>query len=137
MVVGQSDLFDFGHPSASNVPFQTPGRRVPSQTGPSSSRGRHRRHGQHDGSTVAEPSVQVTGMDTGHPHMPPVQQFIASVDFSSVLGANAGKPAYCHASGDMFILASMIIGAQGTPSQQFPPFVAPPTPVADIHGFDQ
>lgn len=137
MVVGQSDPFDSGHPSTSNVPFQTPGRRVPSHTGPSSSRGRQRRHDQHDGPTVVEPSVQVTGMDTGHPHTPPVQQFTAFAP-SPVPGVDRGMAARHHVSGDMFIPqpASMTIGAQATSSQQFPPFAVPPTPVAGMYGFD-
>ena len=69
--------------------------------------------------------------------MPPIQQF-TPFESSPILGVNAGMAGHFHASGDMFMTlsASITIGAEGTPSQQFPPFVAPLMPVADIHGFD-
>ncbi|CDP18366.1 unnamed protein product [Coffea canephora] len=111
--------------------------KCPIHTGPLSSRGRQRRHDQYDGSTVVEPTVQVIGIDTGYQHTPPVQQF-TPFESSPVLGVDRGMAAWCHVSRDMFIpqLASMTIGAQATPSQQFSPFAAPPTPVADMYGFD-
>mgnify|MGYP004717216391 CR=1 FL=1 len=78
MVVGEFDPLDSGHLSASNVSFQTPVRRVPFQTGPSSSRGRHSRHDLHDESTVVESNVHIMGMDTHHPHTPLIQYSLHS-----------------------------------------------------------